>query len=90
MAITTTNKIVSPALRSQSVRVHLETTDIAKLASITIGMLATISSSSKTGRVDSVDLYGTSYTVKPDEPDHLFDSSSTPGQLALNETVTLT
>lgn len=90
MSITTTNKIVSPALRGQAVKVHLETTDIAKLATITVGMLATVSSSSKKGYVSRVDLFGTTYCVTPDEPDHLFDSSSTLGQLALNETVTLT
>lgn len=89
MAVTTTNKIVSPASRAQSVRVHLETTDIAKLSTITVGMLATITSSSKTGYIDSVDLFGTSYSVRPSEPDAYFDSSTTPGQLALNETVTL-
>lgn len=85
---TVTSTIAAAALRGQSVRVNLNGTDSAKLAAMYLGQKATISSSSDVGYIDSIDLYGTSFTVKPSAP-NLFWQSTQLGYLAASETVTL-
>ena len=88
---TNINQIASSALRGQSVQVFLNSTEtLSKLPSITVGQKAVVSSSSKVGYVCSVDYRGSSYEVTPDLPSNRFDSTSTPGILAVSETITLT
>lgn len=88
---TTINQINSPALKGQSVQIYLNSAEtLAKLSAITIGQKAVVTSSSKVGYVCSVDYRGNSYEVTPETPATQFDSTTTPGVLNANETITLT
>lgn len=89
MSIAVTNRIAAPALRGQAVKVSLTGTDITTdLPNITVGMIASMSSTSNTGKVISVDTYGSSFEVIPTSPAGRFESS-TPGYLAVSESITL-
>lgn len=85
---TVTSTIASSALRGQSVMVNLSGADSAKLAAMYLGQKATISSSGNMGYIDGIDLYGTSFRVKPSAP-NLFWQSTLLGFLAASETITL-
>lgn len=88
--VTLTNRLNSPAGTGGSPTVQLDGTDSLKLSSLAVGDPVTISSSSKTGVISSIDLYGTSIRVAPLYENNRMDSSSTPGVLANGETLTIT
>lgn len=87
---TVTNRKASQSLRGQAVLVTLDSTDAAQLSDFSEGMLCTNGSSGKTGTINKVDYYGTSFTVNPIQPDRDFASASTYGYLAVDETITVT
>lgn len=89
MAISVTNRIAQPALRGDVPAVNLNATDQAQLPNITVGMRATLGSGA-VGSVIRVDLFGNSFMVAPLLPSGNMASSSTPGILAVGETVSLT
>jgi len=79
----------SPALNGQCTRVFMSGANaITYLSTLSLGQVCTLSSSSKTGTIKSIDLYGTSFLVRPTTDTTRFDSSSTPGVLVLGDTVT--
>lgn len=79
----------SPALNGQCARVFMSgANSITYLSILSIGQTCTLTSSSKTGTIISIDLYGTSFLVRPTTDSTRFDSSSTPGVLVIGETVT--
>ena len=85
---TVTNTIYSAALRGQSVRVTASSIEaVSKLPYITYNQKATVGSTSKTGYVDSIDIYGMSFQVMPANPDLRFDSGN--GILNSGEVITL-
>lgn len=90
MAVTLTNQVSSQASRGQVVLVTLNGTDALKLGTITLGQTATISSSSKVGKVSFIDTYGHYIKVSPLLQNATLNSSSTPGILNATETVTIT
>ena len=84
-----TNQRAYQSLRGQGVWVTVATDQLDDLQTISEGMTATNSSSSKTGRVGLVDYFGNSFQVIPKQPNMDFSSASTYGYLAVNETVTV-
>jgi hypothetical protein len=52
-------------------------------------MRAVIQSSSKQGYVSWVDVYGSGFKVKPQQPDGALDTNSTPGILQAGDIVTI-
>lgn len=87
MATTVTNRVAAPALRGQAVKVTLDSTDSAELATMVLGTICTASGSSNTGTIVSIDVEGNSFMVSPIQPDKRFDGSVS-GQLAESVTVT--
>lgn len=90
MSTNFTNQKASQALRGQAVIVSLNAADSANIPLLAEGQLATNSSSSKTGTIGFIDIYGHSFQVIPIQPNTDFSSASTYGYLAVNETVTVT
>jgi hypothetical protein len=84
---TVTNRVAASALRGQSVKVTLDSTDSAQLATMVLGTVCTASGSSNTGVISSIDVYGTSFEVTPIQPNKRFDGTAQ-GQLAASVTVT--
>lgn len=90
MAFALINQKASPALKGQCAVVTLtQAASDAYLASLAVGTLCTVASSSKTGYVDSVDRLGHSFEVRPTYPFGLFDSTTTFGILNVNESITI-
>lgn len=87
MSVTITNQLAASALRGQNVVVSCNATDAAKIASLTVGQSCTISGNS--GRVAETFFGGTTFLVAPLNQGARFDSTSTPGQLANGETITI-
>lgn len=87
MATNYTNRLASQSLKGQAVIVTVNSSDAANLWRLSRGQLATNQSSSKTGTVGSIDVYGTSFEVIPIQPDRDFASSNVYGYLAVGETV---
>jgi hypothetical protein len=87
MATTVTNRVASSALRGQGVKVTLDSTDSANLATMVLGTVCTASGSSNTGTIAEIDVYGNSFIVAPISPATRFDGSVA-GQLAASVTVT--
>jgi len=85
---TLTNQIASSALNGEGVQINLDSTDRESLADLVVGAEVTCDSSSKTGTIVSVDVYGTTFIIAPNNRGTRFDSSSTPGLLAVAETIT--
>lgn len=85
-----TNRKASQSLPGESVLVTVDGTDSANLYKLREGQLCTNNSSGKTGTVHRVDVYGTSFSVNPIQPNMTFESSSVYGYLAVNETVIVT
>lgn len=85
---TLTNQIASSALNGEGVQINLDSTDRESLASLIVGAEVTCDSSSKTGTIVSVDVYGTTFIIAPNNRGTRFDSDSTPGLLAVAETIT--
>lgn len=87
---TVVTQTASSALRGQDVIVFLNGSDVlTKLPSITVGQVATISSSSSTGNVSFVDYKGTAFHITPTMPTGNLASTSTPGVLASGESISL-
>ncbi len=85
-----TNTTVAPALNGQAVKCTLSGAEaITYLSTIVAGQACTLSSSGKTGTVYSVDYDGLSFLIRPATDTARFDSSTTPGQLAVNDTVSI-
>jgi len=87
MATTVTNRVASSALRGQGVKVTLDSTDSANLATMALGTVCTASGSSNTGTIISIDKFGNSFEVAPISPATRFDGSVS-GILAASVTVT--
>ena len=86
-----TNTLNQSACNGQGVRVVISgNTDAAKLSSLVLGQLATVSSSSKTGYISEIDLHGNGFVVTPKYPFSRFNSTSNAEGLATSETVTVT
>ena len=85
----TTTK-ASQSLRGQAVLVSVNGSDAANLYKLSEGQLATNNSSSKTGTVGKIDVYGHSFWVKPIQPNMDFASVTPYGYLASGETVIVT
>lgn len=89
--INVTNRTASQTLRGQDAIVTLDSTDTGdNLPSIEVGQLCTIDSSSNTGTVSFVDYFGNTFRITPIQPDKDLSSTSTPGILAVDETITIT
>lgn len=90
MALQVTNQIAAPALRGQAVKVSLNQAEtVADLPLLTVGMTAGVVSSGFTGKIVSIDRYGTSFLVAPDSPAGNLSSASTPGILAVSELINI-
>jgi len=85
-----TNQKASQTLAGQAAIVTVASDELDDLQNISEGMLATNNSSGKTGLVHSVDYFGTSFKVRPQQPNTDFSSVNTYGYLAVNETVIVT
>ena len=89
MATIVTARRASQALDGQSVVIQLDATDSAKLADLTIGQRGTLSSNSKEGHICSIDEFGHSFKMNPEQLNQNLASASTPGYLANSEIITL-
>lgn len=85
-----TNQKASQSLAGQAVLVTCNGTDSANLYKLAEGQIATNSSSSKTGTVGAIDVYGHTFQVLPLQMDMDFASASVYGYLAAAETVSVT
>ena len=83
---TVTNQVAAPALRGQAVKITLDATDSANLATMVLGTVCTAAGSSNTGTIVSIDTKGNSFKVSPTSPAGRFDGSVV-GQLAAAVTV---
>lgn len=81
------NQTSSQALRGQSVIVTVDPTVDGYPEASWVGNIVTVDSSSKQGIITSVDVNGISFKVTPIQPNLRFDSTSTPGLLAVGETI---
>ncbi len=93
--IVCTNQKASPAFRGQEIVVTLTGDDsIEQLPQLTIGDGCVIDSSTATGTIASVDLYGHSFKVKPDRPEQRLGTGSTieeaKASFDVNDSVTVT
>ena len=84
---TVTNQVAASALRGEGVKVTLNSTDTANLATMVLGTICTASGSSNTGTIASIDTVGNSFIVNPISPASRFDGTA-PGQLAAAVTIT--
>lgn len=89
MSFNVVNQVSSPSIRSQDAQVQLTwSASNTSLGNIFVGQTAGVVSSGKLGTVSQIDPAGLIVNIKPAQPDKSFDSSSTPGILSANETVT--
>lgn len=89
MSTTVTNQTLASALRGQNVVVTLNAADAANVTSTLVGHTCSVGSSGKTGRVAEVFFGGVQFLIAPNNFGSRFDSSSTPGQLAAAESITI-
>jgi hypothetical protein len=92
MSTALTNQTASQALKGQDAIVSLNGTQSANLAALFIGQRAVVSTSGDQGYISAIDLYGTSFKVKPQYPSNYFCSyvsSNHIGILNAAETVTV-
>ncbi len=88
--LTVTNRVTQQALRAQSVRVILDTTETEDdLPQISVGNPVVVNTYNIYGIVDSVDSFGNSFTVKPVYPFNSFNGSLY-GYLAAGDVLTVT
>ena len=84
-----TNTVKASALRGEGVIVTLGTSDTTSvLPTLTNGQKCT-NGNSKVGYINFIDPLGRTFIVMPDNPDHQFDSATTPGILSDTETITI-
>lgn len=89
-SINCTVTIAQTALKGSGVRVILSGAEsLSVLPVLAVGNSCSISSSSKTGLIASIDLYGHSFLVVPTLPQNRFDSD-TSGVLKVNDLITIT
>jgi hypothetical protein len=84
---TLTNQIASSALNGEGVQVNLDSTDRESLADLVVGAEVICNSSGKAGTIVSVDVFGTTFIVAPNNRGARFDSDPTPGLLDASETI---
>jgi hypothetical protein len=90
MSLQCTNTQAAPALRGQGVLVTLSSSEaVSKLPSIAVGQPVSMGSTANTGNVYSVDPYGVSFIVTPNNPNQHFESVEK-GYLSVNELLTVT
>jgi hypothetical protein len=83
-----TNRVAAPALAGQGVLVTLDATDSAALLPIlAVGTRATVGQN--IGTVCKVDALGKTFEVNPLTSRAYWESTSTPGQLAVSATITI-
>ena len=88
MSFNIVNQTAAPALDGQDALVTLTwAASTANLANIYLGEKVT-TSGGNIGYVSFIDTNGIYVKVKPQQPNLRFDSASTPGILAANETLT--
>ena len=86
-----TNRVAAPALRGQSVRVILDTTETTDdLPQLSEDLSAVIDGTSVACKVRSVDTYGRSFVLEPKLPTASLESTAGGGILAVSATVTVT
>ncbi len=91
MATTTvTNRVASQALPGEGVKVTLDATDSAQLVNFTKGDQCVLTSSGAKGYINTIDVYGNSFTVAPVDGNQSFASTSPVGYISSTETVTVT
>ncbi len=93
--IVCTNRKASPAYKGQAIIVTLNGDDaISELPQLTEGDPCVIDSSTATGTVYSIDLYGHSFKVKPDKPEQWLGTGTAPdtakNTFDVNDSVTVT
>jgi hypothetical protein len=89
MSLNITNQTASPALDGQDALVTMTwAVSNANIANLYVGQKCGVVSNGKLGTVSEIDTAGITVKCKPAQPNARFDSASTPGQLAVNETVT--
>lgn len=77
--IVCTNQEASAAYKGQQIIVTLTGSDaIAQLHLLAVGNVCTIDSSTATGTVGSIDLFGHSFKVKPDRPELRLGTGTSP------------
>ena len=82
---TLTNTVASSALNGEGVQITVSTP--GSLSAITVGTaVTTTAGSSKSGTVVSVDKYGTTLIVAPNNQSARFDGAN-PGIFSVNETI---
>jgi hypothetical protein len=74
---TVTNQVTASALRGEGVKVTLNSTDTANLATMVLGTICTVSGSSNTGTIAFIDTKGNSFIVNPISPATRFDGTVT-------------
>lgn len=84
MSINFTNRKAAQSLRGQAVLVTLNGADAANLDQIAEGQICFANTAGVYGTINRVDYYGTSFSVKPIQPDKSFGVY---GYLAANEIV---
>lgn len=90
MATSYVNRKSSPALAGQAVLVTVNSSDAANLYLLREGQLATNTDNNKTGTIESIDVYGTSFKVTPIQPDRTFDGApSVYGYLGVGATISV-
>lgn len=89
MAVSVTNRVAASALPGEVVMITLDATDKAKLPTIITGMQAQAITSLKIGYVSAVDVYGSSFQVRPRYPSTAFDNG-TPGVFIVGDGINLT
>lgn len=75
MSTNLTNQFASPALKGEDALVSLNGTQAANLASLFLGQRATVQSSGDEGYISSIDLYGTTFKVRPKYESNYFCST---------------
>jgi hypothetical protein len=89
MSVNITNITASPALDGQDAILSMSwAASNANIANLYVGQKCGVVSSGNLGTVSEIDTAGITVRCKPAQPNLRFDSSSTPGQLAVNEVVT--
>ena len=87
--ITLTNTVASQALRGQSVKVTLGSSENSYLQDVQVGALCGITATGDNALVQSVDYFGNSFEITPLQPN--FDChGSIPGYLNATDTVVVT
>jgi len=89
--IAVTNRVAAPALRGQSVRVYLDTTETTDdLPNIIVGQSAVIDGTSVACKVRSVDSFGRSFVLEPKRYPTSLESTAGGGILAVSAGITIT